>query len=363
MNSKALGVVAAIAALAAAIALFDAFSQGAGPSDDRDAVSVYASLDVEFSRPILDRFESTSGIEVKKKFDAESTKTVGLTQALLAEKDRPLCDVFWNNEPVNTIRLKQAGLLAPFRPEAAKDFPKEFLDPDGMWVGFAARARVLLVNTDLVPADQIPATTADLYRLGQGAYKGKIAMAAPAAGSTRTWLAALYVADGKPGEGQEPTTRLGMLTDLARAGALKIGGGNKQTAQYTAEGIVAMGFTDTDDAMVEVEAGQPVKIVYLDGVPEAPGAMFFPNTLALIQGAPHPENGKKLIEYLLSPKVEIALAEGASAQIPVNPAIKPGTDFQPKVKLPGQVKVMPVDWDAVAEAWDEATAWIDATFQ
>ena len=88
-----------------------------------DTVVVYSSLDREFSEPILKAYEKSSGARVLSKFDVESTKTVGLTNLIIAEAARPRCDLFWNNEILNTLRLKEKGLLAPFHPSRADDLP------------------------------------------------------------------------------------------------------------------------------------------------------------------------------------------------------------------------------------------------
>ena len=63
------------------------------------------------------------------KFDVESTKTVGLVNALIAEADRPRCDVFWNNEILNTMRLEAKGLLDVYRSPAAEEFPASSAPP------------------------------------------------------------------------------------------------------------------------------------------------------------------------------------------------------------------------------------------
>src|SRR5436309_14359737 len=68
---------------------------------------VYSALDREFAEPVLNEFTRDSGIRVLAKYADESTKTVGLTNALMQEAGRPRCDVFWNNEIVNTLRLEQ----------------------------------------------------------------------------------------------------------------------------------------------------------------------------------------------------------------------------------------------------------------
>ena len=79
---------------------------GSGPE-----VVVYTALDEEFSRPIFVDFTQNTQIRVLPKFDTESTKTVGLAEAILAEGDRRRCDLFWNNEILHTLRLERAGLL------------------------------------------------------------------------------------------------------------------------------------------------------------------------------------------------------------------------------------------------------------
>ena len=60
-----------------------------GPS-----VVVYTALDEEFSRPVFEQFTAQTGIRVLAKYDTESTKSVGLTQALFAERCDPAAMCF-----------------------------------------------------------------------------------------------------------------------------------------------------------------------------------------------------------------------------------------------------------------------------
>ena len=78
-------------------------------------VVVYTSLDKVFSQPILEGFERKTGIKVKAVYDSEATKTTGLVNRLIAEKDSPRADAFWNSETGRTIVLKQKGVLAPYK--------------------------------------------------------------------------------------------------------------------------------------------------------------------------------------------------------------------------------------------------------
>jgi iron(III) transport system substrate-binding protein len=314
---------------------------------ERDVVVVYTALDRTFSEPVLRAFEQETGIRVLPKYDTEAAKTVGLVNAIRAERRRPRCDVFWNNEIVNTIRLKQEGLLEAYRPAAAQHFPAGFRDVDGYWTGFAARARVLLVNTNLVaPRDEPRSVRA----LADPRWKGRVGLAKPLFGTTATHAACLFAVLGR----EEATD----LFAAMKRNDVRIQAGNKGVALNVAAGRLAFGLTDTDDAITEVEAGKPVKILYPDSAPGEPGVLFIPNTLALVKGAPHPAAAKRLIEYLLSPEVEAALARAASAQIPLNPRVT----ARVRVKTPAEVRAMKVDFQAAAGTFEEAADCLKELF-
>jgi iron(III) transport system substrate-binding protein len=310
-------------------------------------VVVYAALDREFSGPGLDAFTKQTGIKVLTKYDIESTKTVGLTAAIIAEANRPRCDVFWNNEILNTLRLEEKGLLEAYPSPAAAKFPEMYRSPAGMWHGFAARARVLIVNTKLVKEDERPKSINDL---ADPKWKGKVGIARPIAGTTASHVACLFAALGED-------KAKDFLRSL-RANDIQILGGNKQVALAAASGQIAFGLTDTDDALIEIERAQPVAIVYPDREEGQLGTLFIPNTIAIVKGGPNPAAAKQLINYLLSPDVEAKLAQGASAQVPLNPAV----EIKPRVETPKTVKAMQVDFAAAAKSWDAAAKFIQEEF-
>ncbi len=152
-------------------------------------IVVYTALDREFSEPIFEQFESRTGIQVLAKYDAESTKTVGLTNAILAEAARPRCDVFWNNEILNTLRLKRRGLLATYHSPVGVTYPPIYRDRDEQWYGFAGRARVLLVNTERVAADARPDSILDL---ADPQWRGQIGIGKPLFGTTASHATILF---------------------------------------------------------------------------------------------------------------------------------------------------------------------------
>src|SRR5262245_23257031 len=165
---------------------------------------VYTALDAEYSRPVLDDFAKQSALLPLPKFDVESTKSVGLASAIIAEANRPRCDVFWNNEILNTIRLANQGLLEPYHSPAALDFPAAFRDPHRRWSGFAARARILIVNTQQVSEAERPTSVRDML---DAKWRGKIGIAKPLFGTTATHVACLFAVLG-PDEAKDLLLKL-----------------------------------------------------------------------------------------------------------------------------------------------------------
>lgn len=94
-------------------------------------------------------------------YDVEAAKTTGLVNRLISEKDRPLCDVWWSGEVVQTILLKEEGILAPYQSPSATGIPSQYVDPGWRWVGFGGRARVLLINTNVMTPDQVSGSILD----------------------------------------------------------------------------------------------------------------------------------------------------------------------------------------------------------
>ncbi len=322
-------------------------------SASKNDVVVYTALDAQFSEPVFDDFTAQTGTTVRAKFDTESTKTVGLANAILAEAARTRCDIFWNNEILNTLRLEKAGLLEAYNPPIAKKFPAAFRSPQGLWHGFAARARVLIVNTELVPQDQRPGSILDL---ADPQWRGRAAMAKPLFGTTATHAACLFSVWGDD--------KAKAYFKKVTANDTKILAGNKQVALSVAAGRVDWGITDTDDAIIELEAGRPVAIVYPDQAEGGPngddslGTLFIPNTVAIIRGSPNPQRARRLVDFLLSPQVETMLAAGPSAQIPLNPEVETPI----RVKTPQQIKPMDVDFHKAAEKWDTAARFLRDEF-
>ena len=233
--------------LLSSMLLFDCFQAPSGPK-----VVIYTSVDQVYSEPILKKFEAATGIRVLPVYDVEAAKTTGLVNRLLAEKDRPQADVFWNGEFSQTILLKKEGVLAPYRSPNAADIPAPYIDPEGYWSGFAGRARVLLINTTLISPSAYPRSIFDMLNTTHPA--DKIGIAYPLFGTAATHAAAIYAALG-PEAGRDFFKRL-------QARGVRVVDGNSVVRDLVASGQLIFGLTDTDDACSAIQKGAPVKMVF-----------------------------------------------------------------------------------------------------
>ena len=238
-------------------------------------------------------------------------------------------------------------MLRPIHPSNAASFPREFRAPDDTWFGFAARARILVVNTELVDDSDIPRS---ILELTEPRWAGKVGIAKPLFGTTATHAACLFAMLGSDRARK-------FFLDLKR-NQVQILGGNKQVAIQVSTGSLPVGLTDTDDAIVELEKAQPVKLVYLDAKPNEMGTLFIPNTLAALKNSPNPNHAERLADYLLGPSVEAALAEGPSAQIPLNPSVHAVL----RTETPATIHAMDVDWSEALGKWNETARFIAQQF-
>ena len=306
-------------------------------------MTIYVSTDRVFSEPVLREYERRSAVRVNVVYDTEETKSTGLANRLLAEAERPQADVFWSNEPVRTLVLKSRGVLAPYRSPAAQGIADTFKDPDGYWTGFAARLRVIVYNTNNVAANDAPRSVFDL---AEPRWKDQVAMADPRFGSTSFHVAALYAELGDE-RADEFFRRL-------KANGVKVVDGNSVVRDMAARGEVSVGLTDSDDVNVALEAKQPVAMVLPDR--DGLGVPVMPNMVSLIAGAPHADEGRQLIDYLLSSDVESALARSEAVQIPLRSGV-PGPANIPPI---ASFKPMTLDYAKAAERVETVTGRLAA---
>lgn len=298
-------------------------------SDSVPTVVVYSSVDEVFAEPICRQFEDDTGIHVDLVSDTEETKSTGLLNRLIAEKDRPRADVFWSGDPVRAAILKSRGVSAAYHSVAEEGLPGGFSDPDGHWTSFSARARVLIYNKDHVPEGERPTSVRDL---ADPRFRNKACMANPLFGTTTMHAAALFQVLGEDGAKK--------LFQAFRDNGVQVLSSNGEVRRRVANGEFFVGLTDSDDVNVAIREGQHVGFVFPDQ--DSIGTLIVPNAAVLIKDGPHPEYGKKFVDYLLLAKTEAALAKSEAAQIPLREGVRLPKDFPyPPIS---KIKTMQVDY-------------------
>jgi len=327
---KALGFAAAAAALGSC-------ERGA----PADRVVLYSSADDEVLKQVAAAFEKKSGIKVGVATDTEATKTTGLVQRLLDEKNRPRADVWWSSEPLGTIRLAREGVLAEHTPGQSAAGRPAALNAPAKWFVMPGRARVIAYSTSRVEPRDVPDRVLHLWT-GQ-----KVGMARPQFGTTRCHMAALCAIN---------SASFYQWVARMRQEGVRIYDGNASVVRAIAQGEIDIGLTDTDDVYAAQRNDWQVGMVF-EGLPDPArpgetatrtGTIVLPNTSALVARAPNQANGAALLGFLLSEEVERMLAAHESRHIPVRESVL--KDFPQNAVA----AAAPLDLNKVADAVPEA---------
>ncbi len=324
---------------------------GSNAQPPKPQVVLYSSIDDPILRPILGEFTKDTGIEVLVVGDTEATKTTGLVERLLSEKERPRADVWWSSEPLGTIRLAREGVLEKVELDwKARERPggwerdsaqgggraggaiDDVRSADGLWWMVGLRRRAIV--TRIADAAATSASLKDLFsfdahaELMNARIAGRIGMARPQFGSTRTqlaWIGATWT--------REDLTN--WLTRL-RSSKVRLYDGNSSVTRALAQGEIDIGFTDSDDVAEGIREGWDLRMITTyewaprrtldesrdryDGIVAAV-RLELPTTVARVKAGPNPQSAARLIDWLISHRVEQLLHEqnagwGSLSEVP-----------------------------------------------
>jgi iron(III) transport system substrate-binding protein len=134
------------------------------------ALTLYSGQHVQTTQALVNKFEQKTGITVNVRFDDEDV----LADQIVAEGGHSPADVFFteNSPPLQYLASKH--LLAPIKASTLAQTPSRYNSANGMWVGVSARVSVIVYNTSLLKASQLPTSA---MQLAQPRWKGKIAIA------------------------------------------------------------------------------------------------------------------------------------------------------------------------------------------
>jgi iron(III) transport system substrate-binding protein len=244
------------------------------------SVVVYTAHKASIVDALVPKFEKETGLKV----DVVKAGSGDIIKRVKAESSAPKADVIWS---IGGEQLEDnKDLLATYTPkEDAAILPTYKVSPE--WIPYTGILLVMAVNNkELKPADY-PKTWAEL---GAPKWKGKISSArADTSGSSFQQLATVLIGHGE--KGWDVYNRI-----LAN---MNLSDSSGAVPRYVNDGEALVGLTLEDNALDYVKGGGNIAIVY----PED-GSSTVADGVALVKGAPHAENGKAFIDWLLSKPVQ-----------------------------------------------------------
>ncbi|HEX8875749.1 MAG TPA: extracellular solute-binding protein [Phycisphaerales bacterium] len=299
-------------------------------------IVLYVSADDALYRPVIQTFEAASGAKVEVVPDTEATKTFGLVRKLLDEKDAPKADLFWASEPVGVVRLAKEGVLGnlAIADRQGKAVPAQ-------WVPLGYRARVIVYHKLRFKAGEEPRRLGDLLA---PELKGKVGLARPQFGTTRTHFAALLAAFGEEAYQK-------FLIALRDNGA-KVYDGNSMVVQAVAQGEISAGLTDSDDVESGRQQGWAVSArggtadIGVSKAGDGAGpVLMMPHVVAVVARQDASEEQRALasrfVSHLLSDEVQTLLLRTHQALQPSEAGGLPRIELPPEARARAGDEMLP----------------------
>jgi iron(III) transport system substrate-binding protein len=290
-------------------------------------VALYSALDLTISEKLARRFEATYQIAVR----VERSGAERIFQRIGQEQTSHIqaVDVVLSTDAAHFVAWKRSNWLAPYLPEdAARHFPPDAVDPDGMYANLCASLSCIGYNTNLIGTGDAPKGFADLL---DPKWRGKLVKAHPA--YSGTILTATFALARELGWSyfERLARQKVMQVQSASDPPKKLGLGERAVQADGADAIL----------LQLKEQGQPVEVVHaIEGTPliTTPGGVF--------RSAPNPNAARLFQSFLCSVEGQRVFVEGNRHPFHAKVKAKPGRTPLSEIKL---LKSDPAEVDAQSE--------------
>lgn len=209
---------------------------------------------------------------------------------LLAEKDNPVADVAYYGVTFG-IKAKTNGVAQPYKPKGFDEIPDGLKDPEGAWFTVHAGTLGLFVNKDALGGKPVPKCWKDLTKPD---YKGMVGYLDPSSAFVG-YAGAVAINRALGGSLDNFDTAISYFKDLANNDPIV----PKQTSYArVVSGEIPILF-DYDFNAYRAKYKEKGNFEFV--IP-CEGTVVVPYVMSLVNKAPHAENGKKILDFIMSDK-------------------------------------------------------------
>jgi len=262
-------------------------------------VNVYTSRHYDSDEKIYTDFKNLTGIKV----NIISGKGKALMERLRLEGKNSPADLFITSDAGNLWKIQKDGMFKEILSEKVKKtVPKNFMGPNNEWVGIAKRSRVIFYNSERVTDLEIKNITYE--DLADPRWKGRLVVRSSGNIYNQSLVASLISNIGI--ERTEKWAK-GIVKNFAR----KPQGNDRSQILAVANGEADIAIANTyyiglmlsgEKGVEQKNAAEKVSMIF-PGQADT-GTHINISGVGILKNAPNASNAEKLIEYLLTDKVQ-----------------------------------------------------------
>ncbi len=279
-------------------------------------VMLYSSMQEAQLQAVEKAFEKAyPGIDMEYYFASGGKVLTKMTTE--AQGGQIAADVVWLGDPCDYEGFKAKGWLEKYSSPEEAHIAKPYIDPDGYYTAGRLVTMGIAWNTALVKDEEAPKTWNDLLN---PLWKNQIIMTDPdQASTTKYWMTAMMQSD-KYGEA---------FFQKLHDNGTKLESGTTATHNRVADGSYKVGICLDYVSANLIAEGSPMKFHFTTA-----DVCTMTSPVALIKGCANPENGKHLIDFLLSKEGQEVLVEQNLVSVRDDVAMKVDTSAIAAINMP-----------------------------
>lgn len=259
--------------------------------DESKKLVIYTAHKDVIYKPIIREFEERTGIWV----EVVSGSTNDMLDRIVFDDGQGPADIMFGGG-VDSLRSYEE-YFEPYRVSCADILDPTYASPSDSYTVFSKLPIVFVYNTKLILPAAAPRTWKQLldYNL-----KGKIAFASPSSSGSSYTALLILIQQLK----EEGFTEDEIIDAFVSSLDGQLSSGSDTVVSDVASGKKTVGITLAENALKHIDMGEDINMVY-----PSDGTCAVPDGCAIIKGAPHADNARLFMEFIVSPDVQRLLED------------------------------------------------------